>query len=248
MAYKRNYKRRAPVRRYAVNRTKKMVTGHGPTMLETMARGAGSLAKLAGAVMPIVAAINTEEKFLDVPAGGTATASVPIINCLNSCSQGITESTRIGNSILARNLNIRFSLNQVWATADSAIAPRIRITLFSDKSQGGTPPTIAQVYQSSSSNISAFNKNYSDRFVIIKDKVICPPVNYGGGIPVTGGAYQMVFKFFKKLDFHIRFLGTDNQAASNGQNSIYLIVWTNSDDASAITTLTYYSRLNFTDN
>jgi len=37
---KRNYKRRTFKKRPVVNKTKKMVTGQGPTLLEQLARGA----------------------------------------------------------------------------------------------------------------------------------------------------------------------------------------------------------------
>jgi len=71
---KRNYRPRRVIRRRPyVNKTKKMVTGQGPTLLEQLARGASGVATVAKAVLPIVSAINTEAKYLDVSYSGNLT-------------------------------------------------------------------------------------------------------------------------------------------------------------------------------
>jgi len=50
---KRNYRPRRVIRRRPyVNKTKKMVTGQGPTLLEQLARGASGVATVAKAVLP----------------------------------------------------------------------------------------------------------------------------------------------------------------------------------------------------
>lgn len=109
--YKKNYKRRRPIK---YSPSKKMVTGHGPTLLEKISSGVGSVAKLATAVAPAIAAINTESKYLDITASVTAhtpgTSDV-IRNLTGEIIQGVNDSQRIGNSILMRDLQIRLAHN-----------------------------------------------------------------------------------------------------------------------------------------
>jgi len=55
-------------------------------------------------VLPIVSAINTEAKYLDVSYSGNLTITTPSITCITALAQGLTDITRIGNSLLAKVL------------------------------------------------------------------------------------------------------------------------------------------------
>jgi len=165
---KRNYRPRRVIRRRPyVNKTKKMVTGQGPTLLEQLARGASGVATVAKAVLPIVSAINTEAKYLDVSYSGNLTITTPSITCITALAQGLTDITRIGNSLLAKSINIKYRFN----TSDTAQHIQTRIVIFVDKLQGGTAPTLAQLMSDTASILSHHNKNYTDRFVILKDRI-----------------------------------------------------------------------------
>lgn len=249
MPYKRNFKKRTyrgRGRKPYVNRTKKLVTGQGPTWLETVASGVGSVASLARAVAPAIAAINTEHKYFDVSGGLSPTLASPSIQPLCLVAQGLTDKTRIGNSMLAKSIQVRIRLvlqNEISGTYGSPYSS-IRVMLIVDKLQGGTAPTIAQIMENTSNNISMANKNYTDRFTVIKDKMCNFSPNWGTG-STTPTQAVCDFKFFKPLDFHIRYLGTDATAASAGPNQLYLICW---PAHSVGCSFTFYTRLNFTDN
>lgn len=248
MAFKkRNYRRRArPYRR--VNKTKKLVTGHGPTMLEKIASGIGGVATVARAVLPAISAINTEEKFLDIGTTLTSlTSGTPSIANLNQMATGTTESTRIGNSILAKNLNMKMGFKCNWAAAANGSGlSRFRITIFCDKSQAGSAPTTAQLFQDNTNMMSAFNKNYTDRFVILKDKYI--NANRMATPFSTGTVNQYYsFKYFKALEYHIRYIGSTAVVADLGQNALYYCIWF-VGDTNVTGQYESYSRLNFTDN
>lgn len=250
MPYKKNFRprKRYNRKRAYVNKTKKLVVGHGPTMLERIASGAGSVAKLAGAVAPIISMINTEEKFYDIGTTLTSlTSGTPAIACMSQMAQGVTEQGRIGSSILGKNLACRFGFRTSWATASngSGIA-RYRLTIFSDKAQAGTLPTTAQLFQDNTNINLPMNRNFTDRFVIIKDKYIT--TNAQHAIFSTGSIDQYQFtKWFKKLDFHIRYIGTDATSASSGQNALYYCIWSVSD-TNVSCKYESYTRLNYTDN
>lgn len=234
--YKRNYRRK----RTYVRRTKKLVTGQGPTMLEKIASYAGPVATLAKAIVPVVAAINTEAKYKDTSAASTtATITSPYITCFTSMAQGLTDVTRIGNSILMKDfaMNIRVLLNNAAITSDKVV----RVVVFTDKMQNGSTATLTELFQDTTSVLSKFNKNYTDRFVIMHDEIIGLHPNFSGALP------RVDFKYFNKLDFHARYIGTDSAVASLGPNNIYIVFWPETT-VSGDVNVGYYSRLNFTDN
>lgn len=215
------------------NRTKKLVTGRGPTMLETISSGVGSVATLARAVMPAIMAINTEAKYHDVATSVTPTFSTPHIANLSLFGQGLTDKDRVGNSLLAKNLQWKITIKN----PETAFSTKVRFMLISDKSQGGVPPTLAQIMELPSSTLSMSNKNFSDRFVIMKDELIdLNQQDMAAGVLHTD-------KGFKQLDFHIRYLGPGNTAPNAGPNSLYLLIWPDIQ-----VSCSYYTRLNFTDN
>lgn len=231
----RNY-RKKPYKKYRrVNRTKKLVTGQTqPTLLETIASGAGAVANVARAVLPIVSAINTEQKFFDFTSTASPTLNTPVIQGLNQIIQGVDENQRIGNSILAKDMNMRF---QILINTTTDPQNMIRMVVFVDKQQAGSVPTITQLMQAPTNFQSPYNKDYTDRFAILKDKYICLNTN-------NNRVHQG--KFYKTLPFHIRYIGPTAASADLGNNTVYVLWWS----AYALNgpTINYYNRLNFTDN
>lgn len=219
-----------------ISATKKLVTGQTqPTMLEKIASGVGGVAQVANAVLPMIKAINTEHKYFDAFASAQNISSTPSMYTLINPAQGTTESTRIGNSILLKDINIRLSISPNYTSADLNF---VRYIIFVDKMQAGTLPTAAQLLTTQTSIDSPFNKNYTDRFVILKDKRLV--------IAKYGDQAQVFQKIYKKLDFHQRYLGTDGTQSSQGPNSIYMCVL--GTLGSNFPLLTIYSRTNYTDN
>ena len=220
-----------------------MVTGHGPTMLDKIASYAGPIGKLAMAVAPAIASINTEVKYGDyqqtLNAWNPGTSDQ--IACLtNNISQGLTDQSRIGNSILAKDISAKFTVN--YSVSPTALVSQTRIVMFVWKDNANANvPTAAKIFETPSLFLSAFNKDYTDQMVILKDKIICH------NAPISGtyaGCFSS-FKVHKKLDFHMRWL---DATTGNSQNHIYVLVrglWTTSTNSSNVT---LYSRMNFTDN
>ena len=109
---KGNYSKKRKFQRK--NRVKRTVQGQGETMVEKIASGAGQVAKLASAVLPAIMAINTEHKYYDQTAAVTAYTpgtNDQILYLSNAIAQGTTDITRIGNSILAKDLQLRMALS-----------------------------------------------------------------------------------------------------------------------------------------
>lgn len=240
MAYKKRYrKRRTGKGRTRGGKTKKLVTGQKqPTLLETIASGIGGVATVAKAVLPIVSAINTENKYIDTVSNQAVSLAAPMIQCLNLCPQGTDENNRIGNSMLLRDLNIRISIIPNFSTDRFNL---MRMIIFVDKQQVGNvtgAPTAAQLLQNSGNIDSPFNRNFTDRFVIIKDKRLV--------ISLDGDKQSIFTKVYKKLEFHARYIGTGATSASLGNNALYIYI--TSTQVTTLPTAYIYSRVNFTDN
>lgn len=233
---------------YRKNATKKLVTGRDPTLVEQIASGVGSVAKLATAVAPMLMAINTEQKYLDFTA--SVTAHTPGTNdqiiLLTDSVQGLTDSNRVGNSILAKDLQLRLACNFTPQTGPPLILGlhcRFMLICWKENAQVNAP-TAAKIFEVASNLYSPVNKDNSDQFVVLKDKFFTMNAQTQ---PVTSGSQGfMQFKIFKKLDWHMRYNGA--AAAANTQGHIYLILRSSTTNSAAALSTTYYSRLNFTDN
>jgi len=257
MPTRRRFVRRRPRRKRYTNRTKRMVTGKGPSFLENLASGIGSAAKVASAVLPLISAINTEEKYFDVSQNGDAylpgTNDV-IVPLTEAIPRGDTDSDRIGTSILARDLNIRIITNsQINTPVSSNMGHIVRLTLLCWKANATENPiTIVKVYADQNDISSAFNKDYTDQFVIMKDKIFASNGTLQPWhIPVTTPEPLTQFqsgysfnKFFRKLQWHIRWATGDDPTT----NHIYLIVRSTGGQGNTGTSFLLYSRLNYTDN
>lgn len=242
---RRQFKKR-PVR---YSRAKKMVTGHGPTLLEKIASGAGSVAKLATAVAPAIAAINTEMKYTDKTQSvqsHTPGTNDSIINLCDQLAQGVSDTTRIGNSILAKDLQLRMAMNfATQAGPPQVVGLHCRAMLICWKEDASiNAPTAAKIFEAPTNLYSPVNKDHSDQFVVLKDKFFS--LNAGNG--ALAGIPQAFthMKIYKPLNWHIRFNGA---SAGNGtQNQIFLIIRSSASGVLGALSTTYYSRINFTDN
>lgn len=237
-------KRRGRGRPVRYSRSKKMVTGHGPTLLDKIASGAGSVAKLAMAVAPAIAAINTEHKYYDETA--SATAHTPgtndFIQALTSpLAAGTGDSNRIGNSILAKDLSIRIAGQ--FTSTPTVVGVHCRMMLVAFKGDvNSIPITSTLLFEQPSNLYSPINKDNSDQLVIMKDKFFslnAPTIPAGS---LSQSYFHM--KIFKKLDWHIRY----NDAGNATTNHVFLVFRCSASSSANALGITYYSRLNFTDN
>lgn len=239
--YAKKKGRGKPVR---YSRSKKLVTGHGPTMLEKIASGAGSVAKLAMAVAPAIAAINTEHKYFDrtgaVIAHSPGTSDV-IVNLTGAIPQAITDSGRIGNSILAKDLQLRLANNfQATTGAPNVMGIHCRMLLVCWKEDESVNAiTAAKLFESPSNLYSPVNKDNSDQFVILKDKFF----SMNSTVGLTANTAFQTVKLYKALNWHMRW----NNTVST-QNHVFLVLRSSAAGATNALQTTYYSRLNYTDN
>lgn len=231
---KRTFKRRPRRRGPKATTAKKLVEGHGMTRIEKLAWGVGAVGALARAVLPYVKSNNAEAKFYDVTFTASPLLAAPTINNISNMAQGLTESTRIGNSIKVKDLVLRY---QIAPNYTGFAYENIRLMIIVDKMQDGVAPTAAEIFQNTGFYNSPLNKNFTDRFALLKDQYIDL---------LQQGSNQLAGKIYVKLDYHIRYLGTGSAVADQGPGTLYVIT-TNRENANA-PAINCYSRLNYFDN
>jgi len=144
-------------------------------------------------------------------SAGTTITNTGFITSLNAIGQDDTSSGRTGNSILVRNIAMRFKLEiNTAVTLDS----QVMLMLIQDTQQvSDTNPTISDVLTTVTPE-SFLNLNNAGRFRVVWRKTYTLSVA-GGGRPAVE-----VVKYFKVYD-HIRYNG--NGVNDIQKNGYYLI-------------------------
>jgi len=246
-------RKRIPRRVKRTMKIKKLVSGQGMTGVQRIAAGRGQVARLARSIAPIIGDTNSEHKYFDqVSSINTIGIGTPTLLAFTNMAQGTTDITRIGNSVKARSLAINCRLRSDFQNlyVDNITSVTFRLTLFVDKSKNGTNPdaaSLAQMFQDTTSIVSAKNINFTDRFTILKDKFVSFQMQ--SVTSATNGTWtqERVIKWYIPLDFHIRYVGTSDVSSSIGPNNIYMFIWTNDIDLVALQHAETYSRFVFTD-
>lgn len=226
-----------------IDKVKKMVTGEGPTMLEKIASGVGGVASVAKAVLPAIAAINTEEKFYDQSSTITAynvQTNGQIFCITNLIAQGVQDNQRIGTSILAKQVNMRIYISNSFTVAQPFNIARFILFVWKDNATANAP-TLAKLLQANDIN-SGYNKDYTDQFVVIKDKTM----TFNAAFSASYSGEVKHLKVYKKLDFHMRWIG--NGTTTQAQNHLYIAVLGAQTSVANAVSLSYYTRINYTDN
>lgn len=234
-------------RRVKYSASKKLVTGHGPTLLDRIASGVGSVAKLATAVAPAIAAINTESKYYDQTAtvqSYTPGTNDQIISLTDAIAAGVADNQRVGNSFLAKSLQIRLAHNFTPAVGPPAIHGlhcRMMLVCWKDNASQNII-SASKLFEAPTNLYSPVNKDYSDSFVVMKDKYFTLNAQINSAYPQAFSA----MKIYKDINWHMRF--SSSAASSGTTNHIFLVLRSSATGSTNGLSTTYYSRLIFTDN
>jgi len=240
-------KKRIPKKYYS--KTKKMVTGQSPTLLENIASGVGGLASVAKAVLPAIASINTELKYYDETNAYSVygTFANSDLRCItDGITTGTTDSSRIGNSILAKNIQIRFALSMPMTTtsATPVLGCHARIMIFTWKYNDSGGPSVTKLLEAPTNIYSPVNKDFSDQFVVMKDKHFVFNASVVPGTAATATQGYQHFKYYKDLNWHMRWTDSSQAIA----NHVWILTMATSSGPTNAVGVTFYSRLNYTDN
>nr|WAE42640.1 MAG: capsid protein [Cressdnaviricota sp.] len=212
--------------------------------------------KAIGIASGLRSLINAESKFFDV--ANPLNAPVYIEDWVNSSNiplgnmvQGYTQSTRTGNTIKVKSLQVRLKITVPYLL--NQIPPaEFRVVICLGHALSGASPLWTDMYQtyagssasSSPGTIQTRNIPKSKLYTILDDKFIrCVSQN------TSYQAYSVNFNYYKKFgDLHLDFLD-GGAAATSLMNSLFMfVIQDNHVNANAGPQLFYNCRLRYYDN
>lgn len=211
MPFKRKFKK---LRRFKkkLPTWKKMVGITANKALDYAGNVPGPIGTVARGLKLVKNLINVEAMFVDTAINQAAAASAQNAIPLAAIAQGDTDSSRQGDSILAKSLVVRLSLTNN-ASATTSLA---RMIIFIDKENAnGTAPTSTLVLQQDQVQ-GLLNMNNSERFPILRDKSYALRTS-------TESAITWITEYIDLSDLHIRFDGTTSAQGSLSTNHPYVL-------------------------
>lgn len=242
---RRSFAGRRSVRRVGrrTNRVKRLVDGHGvlskaERMISTGASTAATVASLARNVGTIMSMINTEVKYNDVTDSGIFfdnTLATGTVVPLTLTTLGDTDNQRNGSQILGKDLSIKFTLD--W-NPDNITPITARVIVFCDKEYDGVVPTGTQLLEAPGNVLSAFNKDNTKRFAILKNATY----------DLFANTAQVHDKIYLKVPFHIFYDTSEGDVVDGKENQIFIAFMSDVITGGDLPTFSFYSRFNFYDN
>jgi len=179
--------------------------------------------------------INIEEKFSDVNASQSPDQN-GAVTCLSQLAQGTTMNTRVGNSVRVQRFSLRARVAVSSAVTTFSV---VRVAIIRDMEGQGTAPTCADIFETvgtSAAPRQPFDWLNRKRFAVLYDTFLVVS-------PDTGSAREVYYEI--DLAKHVLYRGTTAAAVSDGEGSIYIVSL--SDEATNTPTVSYSSRMTYTD-
>lgn len=152
---------------------------------------------------------------------------------LNGVAQGDTVTTRDGNSIRMKSINVRSFVNH--ASAGPA-EQYVRTVIFVDTQADTIAPDIDEIFTTNASVDSFRNMNNTKRFRIYRDDV----VYVSSQNPIARRTYNI------KSTLPVKYLGTSDTLNDIASNSVYILQYSNASGAD-VPNAQYTARVKFVD-
>lgn len=155
--------------------------------------------------------------------------------CVSEIAQGLTSTTRVGDSLKIQHIYFKFMCVANNASSGSSV----RVLVFRDLDNSGTYPTATQFLESgnvSLSQVCPAKFNTRERFSILFDETVNVLVSSQSS--ACGG-------FSRDHAGHILYLGATAAQASNGKGSVFVAIYGTDNTNQA--TVTWWSRILYTD-
>lgn len=207
---------------------KKAYTSDAFSSTADMARKAWKMAKFVASL------VNVEEKFLDTTAAGTTISTTAALTNLSLIAEGDDANQRAGRSIKATSHLFR----GFFFMSASATRTVVRMILFIDNQYLSAMPAATDLLVTGDiKGAMNINTQSGGRFHVIMDKTYHLDYN---------GQQTIPFRYFHKLNHHIKYSGTTaaNASGLSGQLILMLV----STEAINFASVDYTSRLRYVDN
>jgi len=173
--------------------------------------------------------INVEKHLFDQGFASTVSDTGTITH-VTAIPQGDAEATRTGNSILAKYISLKGNMNM----GASATRTFVRVMIVQDLFNTGTAPTIADIL-GAVNTFSPVNVDTRDRYVVLRDRTFSLDV---------AGKGLFTFKWFVRLNFHIKYTGA--AGSDEYKNQLYVVLISSED--TNVPSVSYTARLAYFDN
>lgn len=149
--------------------------------------------------------LNVEQKFLYATYAPTLSRA-GVLQDLNVVPTGTTDQTRVGDSILNRNLIIQGHL------FSNSVDSTVRIMIIKDKQDTMTAATLLRSNNTAYAPFGTFEKDYRLNYTVLYDKTFV----------IDSGTPRQVFSTKIALDFHTRFNNATNTINTNSLRSFII--------------------------
>lgn len=182
-----------------------------------------------------------ERKFKDTLSTASQLDTTGTVVLLNGMAQGATQSTRVGNKITMKSVQIRMQ----FINGTSSVAPIIRWMIIYDKQTNGVLPAITDVLVLSTVT-SMMNLANRDRFVILAEETFAPAAVWSD--TAATAEFMEFHKRYIKLNLDTIYNNSSTGLVGDVQTGSLLLV-TLSNTASGLEepALDFTSRIRYTD-
>lgn len=207
-----------------------------PPMKKPQRSTAGAVAQTAWKAFKMAntvrSLINVETKYKDYDRTETSINQNGVLRTLNDPAQGTSASTRVGDSILMKSIDIR---GEIYANTSPAY---LRMILIIDKQN--TITTAAQILENTGTYYSVhsqYNQDNRKQFSVLYDRTRF--------VDQTTNQDNHLFHIRKKLSRHVKF---DTGTITINTGALKLLCISNANVAAAEPTTRYRSRFTYIDN
>jgi len=187
--------------------------------------------------------VNAELRVDDTTGSLTLSNSWQVVP-LTQIAQGDDYTNREGRSILSKSL---WSILKLKSNTSSIVPQNVGIVIFQDRWQSGSTPAGTDLYTSNDpESLRLVTGNQSRYKILYRRNVSLKPAAGSISGETLGGYSDPTLKRFIRTNFHIKYIGTTDAAASNGRNNLYLMAI--SDASGNYAALEYQIRHRFYDN
>lgn len=191
-----------------------------------------------------------EKKFLDLATQVTTVTSGGSVNAnYFGCRQGNSPITRIGNKITVTNINMRGLISSGSKNDDATVAnecPAFRIIIGIDKQCNGAVPAIFAadhtgilqgIVTNTYADCLAYRNMYNlDRFIILKDKLICSRTGGYGNAAAVKIDTHIPFKFSWKGMLPVMYNADTGNITDVRSNNLFVAVIADKNATTATST------------
>lgn len=170
--------------------------------------------------------------------------------CLNGVAQGTTQSTRLGNKIIMKSVQVNgiLSLDVLQDSSDAGESSYVRVFLVLDRQTNGAQLNGEDVYSDGGGSdiCSLRNLEFSDRFLVLAEEACTLDYTNSqtdGANTASVAGTKKYFTMFKNLNIPCQYKTNTATVTSVNDNSLHILAFADNGGVN----LSWQSRVRYTD-